>query len=241
MTNTNPSAQASAPLLLIVDETRITADIDKTFFLEAGFRVTIAASTVEIVNTVSEQCVDLMLIDVDFSKGQGLSILSKVKHSSKNPDLKVLATSVVGSPEVRAAAQKSGANSFLAKPAPRQKILNEVKALTSLAVRDAERIQQSLVVDLSWDGRSLKAVSLDVSEDGIHLSASHDTPDVGVRLGMRIHLENNFVVEVEGKVVRHTKEGFGVRFFELARNSKRELDKFLLEHSMESRASQYYL
>ncbi len=239
---TNQQNANELPLVLLVDDTRVTSDIDKSFFVNAGFRVLQAASATEVTHLVTENDVHLLMVDVSFGKDQGLAVMQHARKVSRNKDIKVLVTTIVGTAEMRAAAQKAGVDSFLVKPAPSQKVLKEVKALTSLAARDSERIREQLKVNLKWAGKTVEARSLDVSEDGIHLTVVSAAPAVGTDLELEIFIDDVAqAISAEGKVVRHTKEGFGVRFAELGRNAKRALDKFILARSMESRVSQYYL
>ena len=242
MTEKQENAQV-APLLLLVDDTRVTADIDKAFFVEAGFRVLVATTLREILDIVAQNQVNLIMIDAAFGKWQGVVVAEQARKASANNAVNLLITSVVDTIELRKAAEKAGASGFLLKPAPRQKVLKEVKALTSLVARDSERVPEHLNVKMSWGSHNdVGAWSLDVSEDGIHLASNNSSPEVGSLLNLNIAMgENGAVVSVDGTVVRHTKEGFGVRFSELSRNAKRALDKFLLAHSIESRATKYYL
>jgi DNA-binding response OmpR family regulator len=241
MTNQNENTN-ELPLVLLVDDTRVTADIDKSFFVNAGFRVLLAASPVEVNEIVARHDVHLVMVDVSFAKEQGLAVMQQVRKFSRNKNVKVLVTTIVGTGEMRASVQKAGADGFLVKPAPTQKVLKEVKALTSLAARDSERIRENLNVTLKWAGKTVSARSLDLSEDGIHLTVESAFPEVGTELELNIFIDDaGSSVAAQGKVVRHTKEGFGVRFEELGRNAKRALDKFILAHSLESRVSQYYL
>ena len=242
MTGTDDTKlDALSPLVLIVDDTRITADIDRNFIVLSGFRVLVAACLEEVIDFVKEHPIDLLMIDVAFAKDKGLDVLSEARRLSCNSDMKILVTSMTGSGEIRAKAEKAGADLFLVKPAPRQKVLKEIKALTSLAARDSERIRESLDVRMKLEGEtSRNAHSLDISEDGIHLACEGAKPSVGAAISMEIRVESG-LLNVDGSVVRHTNEGFGVRFAELGRNAKRALDKFILAHSMEAKASRYYL
>lgn len=231
----------SSPLVLIVDDTRITADIERNFIVLSGFRVLVASSLQEVLDLVKEHAIDLIMIDVAFAKDKGLDVLSEARRLSCNSAMKALVTSMTSSNAVREKAEKSGADHFLVKPAPRQKVLKEIKALTSLAARDFERIKESLNVRLKLEDNTFRnAHSLDISEDGIHLGCDGVKPALGAAISMEISVESG-LLNVSGSVVRHTTEGFGVRFDELTRTAKRALDKFILAHSMEAKASRYYL
>jgi DNA-binding response OmpR family regulator len=242
MTETDDTrSEKVSPLVLIVDDTRITADIDRNFFVLSGFRVLVAATLDEVLDLVKSSPIDLVMVDLAFAKDKGLELVQEVRRVSCYAGMKVMVTSISASAEARNKAIKAGADVFLTKPAPRQKVLKEIKALTSLTARDSERVRQSLLVSLSIGGKGQPgAHSLDISEDGIHLAGAGEKPAVGQVLEMKIDV-GDAEVSVSGTVVRHTPEGFGVRFSELGRNAKRALDKFILAHSMEEKASRYYL
>jgi CheY-like chemotaxis protein len=231
------------PLILLVEEHKITADIERDYFLGAGFRILVAHTVDEMRTLVAENSVDLLMIDVGFGRDKGLLLLEQARRSGKNPGMKVLVSSVVGSPEIRSAAMKAGADGFLAKPAPRPKILKEIKGLVSQKSRDSERIRKNFEVEVAVkNGAPLRLQSLDLSEDGIHLQAVSDFPAVGSSVSLTLHLpECADPVVLDGVVVRHTAEGLGVKFVAVSRSAKRHIDKFLLAHTMEGRATAYYL
>lgn len=238
--------QEALPALLLVDDHHVTAEIERNYFASVGFRVHAATTATDVEQIVKTHDIDLMIIDLNFSKEQGLRTLQVAKKVSRNPRLKAIVTSVVGLPALRKTAYEAGADEFLVKPAPRPKVLKEIKKLTSQKTRDTERVKQSIELAYLLGGTRFVARTLDLSGDGVHLSASHlpedGRPAIGSEITLSIILgKGEKALQVPGTVVRHTAEGFGVKFGDLGRLVKRQLDKYLLRFSMEHKASQYYL
>lgn len=238
----SPATQAS---VLVVDDHPVTADLERAYLASVGFKVFVASSAAQVMKIVRNEQIDLMIIDLQFEKGAGATVLKSAKRSSANADIKVIATSVVGTPATKRAAEEAGSDSFLLKPAPRPKVLKELKALTSLKSRDTERVKKKLLLTYHIKGKLCSAATLDISADGVHLTPSGKSkfmPDVGTEIVLTLPLaENSKALTIDGTVVRHTAEGFGVRFAELGKVAQRQLDKFILTHSLEQKTSKYYL
>ena len=235
------------PLILLVDDHHVTAEIERSYFGSVGFRVVLATNSQDVERIVREQDVDLIMIDVSFARDQGLKLVSHIKKQARNAHLKIIVTSVVGLPALRKNAEDAGADQFLTKPAPRPKILREIKRLTDQKARGGERVKQELHIQYSFENKNEAALTLDLSIDGVHLahfgkSLQNKYPSVGSSISLTLDLDpKEKPLVVTGQVVRHTQEGFGVKFDELSKNSRRILDKYTLKFSMEHRASQFYL
>lgn len=232
-------------VVLVVDDHPVTADMERAYLGSVGFQVLVATDKQEALRMVRENEVDLVIVDMSFGKNQGLSVIQDARRSSKNKEIKFIATSVVGTPANRKSAEKAGAEGFIAKPAPRPKVLKEIKKLVAMKARDTERVKQNLAVELVIGKQKDTASTLDISSEGVHLAFSKKNkkvPAVGTSIELFIPLsKDSKPIEISGEVVRHTAEGFGVRFVEMNKLAQRQLDKFLLTYSMEQRASKYYL
>lgn len=235
------------PSILLVDDHQVTADIERAYFAGVGFRVLLATTPADAESIVRQEHVDLIMIDVEFARKQGLKVMQAARRVSKNDKIKALVTSLVGSPEVRKQALAAGADGFFTKPAPRPKVLKEIKKMTEQKTRGSERIKQSLQIRCVVEGgeETVQARSLDISSEGMHLQladAQRSKPRMGAKVTLQFSLGGKEKpLSIAGDVVRHTQEGFGVKFGALNTIQSRQLDKYLLKFSMEHRASQYYL
>jgi|GEM_PF-669630 len=239
-----PGEPAAQSTILLADDTQVTVEIERAYFASVGFRVVVASNPKQVEDLVRSESIDLLMIDVNFARDQGLGTVRAARRASRNDQMKILVTSILSNPTLRKNAEAHGADDFLVKPAPRPKVLMEIKKLTSQAARHGERIRRSLDVTCRVGPVSFLATTLDLSSDGMHLVAKNDItrPDVGATVSVEIQLgKSDKPLILEGSIVRHTQEGFGLRFGEVGKNTRRALDKFLLRFSMEHRASQYYL
>jgi len=233
----------SAPVtLLLIEDVSVTADIERSYFASVGFNVIAASCVVDSENHIIREWVDVVIVDAGFARRKGIDMIPILKKSSLNPDVKVIVTSVSGEIGLKKSATAAGASAFIVKPAPRPRYLKEIKKLSSQKVRDTERVHQTLEVELS-DGRdSLRALTLDVSSEGIHLALDGKViaPGIGVIMQMSFTVEGK-ALRVQGQVVRHTPKGVGIKFVNMGVQAQRLLDKFLLRYSMEQQASHFYL
>lgn len=237
------TGQETAPVtLLLIEDVSVTAEIERSYFASVGFNVIAGGSVAEAEAVIGREWVDIVIIDAAFARKKGIDLIPVLRKGARNKDVKVIVTSVSGDVTLKKAATNAGASAFIVKPAPRPRYLKEIKKLSAQKARDTERIHQTLAVDVGWNGKHLRATTLDLSSEGIHLSLEGQPS--GVELGAKIQL--NFEVEgkalkIEGEVVRHTPKGIGVRFTGVGAQAQRLLDKFLLRFSIEHQASHFYL
>jgi len=239
-----PGEPEPQPTLLLVDDTPVTVEIERSYFVSVGFKVVIASTPAQVEDAVRAQAIDLVMIDVNFAREQGLATVRAARRASRHEGMKILVTSILSNPQMRKKALEFGADDFLVKPAPRPKVLREIKKLTSQASRGGERVRQEVDVRCTLGAMNFAATTLDLSSDGMHLNPTKGakSPDVGTPIGVEIRLgRNEKPLHLQGTVVRQTQEGFGVRFEDSPKLSRRTLDKYLLRFSMEHRASQFYL
>ncbi len=236
------------PRILLVDEHVVTAEIERSYLIGVGFDVALATEADEAQKLIGSQSFDLIMVDTGFRGDQGVETLKALKSKSKNPEVKSIVTGLSFPPPLKKKVREAGADELFVKPAPRPQVLKEIKKLTSSASRNNERVAHVLSLVLKWEDSILSCQTLDLSSDGVHLSLVNKSrqnlqpPPVGAKVEMDIQLtEKDGLSRVMGEVMRHTKEGFGVRFTHLKKSDQKKLDKYMLRHSLEQAASHYYL
>lgn len=228
--------------LLLIEDVSVTAEIERSYFASVGFNVVAGGNVAEAESVIAREWVDIVIIDAAFARRKGIELIPLLLKSARNKEVKVIVTSVSGDVTLKKAATAAGASAFIVKPAPRPRYLKEIKKLSAQKARDTERIYQSLEVEVAWNKKSLKAVALDVSSEGIHLAvnAGSNVIELGAPIQLSFTIEGKSI-KLQGEVVRHTPKGVGVRFVGVGAQAQRLLDKFLLRYSMEHQASHFYL
>ncbi|MEN9808479.1 MAG: Response regulator receiver domain [Pseudomonadota bacterium] len=228
--------------LLLIEDVSVTAEIERSYFASVGFNVVAGGNVAEAESVIARDWVDIVIIDAAFARRKGIELIPLLLKSARNKEVKVIVTSVSGDISLKKAATAAGASAFIVKPAPRPRYLKEIKKLSAQKARDTERVYQSLEVEVAWNKKSLKAVALDVSSEGIHLAvdAGSSVIELGAPIQLSFSIEGKSL-KLQGEVVRHTPKGVGVRFVGVGAQAQRLLDKFLLRYSMEHQASHFYL
>lgn len=228
--------------LMLIEDASVTAEIERSYFASVGFNVVTGSTLSEAQAAIAREWVDIVIIDAGFARQKAIEAIPLLRKAARNADVKIIVTSVSGDIALKKSASAAGAHAFIVKPAPRPRYLKEIKKLSAQKARDTERIQQSIEVELSWKNKVLKAKTLDLSSEGIHLevNSKSDVIELGTGLQLSLNVEGK-ILKIQGEVVRHTPKGVGIRFVGVGAQVQRQLDKFLLRYSIEHHASQFYL
>lgn len=232
--------------ILLVDEHPITAEIERTYLISVGFEVALASDIEDALAKIKSASFDLVMIDVNFRGDKGVETLKALKKQSQNSALKSIVSGLAFPPPLKKKVREAGADEIFIKPVPRQQVLKDIKRLTEGIVRGTERIAHSLRLVLRWGQDIQSCHTLDVSSEGLHLTTEQKAggikPKIGTQVEMDIQLtDKEALSRVLGEVVRHTSDGFGVRFQKLKKADQKKLDKYILKHSLEHAASHFYL
>ena len=125
-------------VLIIDDEASIRESLQTLLELE-GFHVDTAASGEEGLAHISEQPVDLVLLDFALPDRNGLEILKDIRD--RDPNLAVIMITAYGTVENAVAAMQGGANNFIQKPWDNEKLLADVRAVVGQRRAEEENIQ----------------------------------------------------------------------------------------------------
>jgi CheY-like chemotaxis protein len=230
--------------ILLVDEHAVTAEIERNYLSSVGFEVSLATDTEQAMSKIAAESFDLIMIDTNFRGDKGVETLRVLKARSSNPAVKSIISGLSFPPPLKQKARDAGADEIFIKPVPRPQVLKELKKLLANEVRVNERISHALNLVLKWNEAVQNCTTLDLSAEGVHLSAlkGSQRPEIGAMVEMDIQLtQSESLSKVQGEVMRHTAEGFGVRFQKLKKTDQKKLDKYILRHSLEHAASHFYL
>ena len=123
------------PHVLVAEDNVLVADAMRLLFEETGHRVTTAGTIVDVVRAASTDPVDLLLLDLGLSDGDGLDVLDQLRERHTLPRV-VVALTGRDEPEVIARCKESGCREVLLKPVPVAALLR--KSREWLEGRDAE-------------------------------------------------------------------------------------------------------
>jgi CheY-like chemotaxis protein len=105
------------PHVLVAEDNALVAGAMRLLFEETGHRVTTAGTIVEVVEAAASDRVDLLLLDLGLSDGDGLEVLSILGARGFLPRVSVALTGR-DEPEVIERCMAAGCREVLLKPVP---------------------------------------------------------------------------------------------------------------------------
>ena len=116
----------SSPHLLIVDDDREIRELLSRFLRKHGFRVSVAVDGREMRKALTEQAIDLVVLDLMLPGEDGLSVCRRLRSDSTIP---VIMLTAMGEEIDRIIGLEMGADDYLAKPFNPRELLARIKAV----------------------------------------------------------------------------------------------------------------
>ena len=114
------------PHVLVAEDNALVADAMRLLFEETGHRVTTAGTIVEVVAAAVSDPVDLLLLDLGLSDGDGLEVLAQLRERGALPRVNVALTGR-DEPEVIERCKAAGCREVLLKPVPVVELLRKAR------------------------------------------------------------------------------------------------------------------
>jgi two-component system, chemotaxis family, chemotaxis protein CheY len=117
-----------ATILIVDDNSTIQRVIGMTLRKE-GHETFSAGNGLEALEFLSEQQVDLAIVDIAMPEMDGLTLLRHLRQDSQFDTMPILMLTASGQDDDRIRARQEGANGFLSKPAGSWELVETVKNL----------------------------------------------------------------------------------------------------------------
>ncbi|PWE52634.1 DNA-binding response regulator [Metarhizobium album] len=139
MTTKTPLSDDAAHLLVVDDDTRIRALLNR-YLVEQGFRITVAADAAEARRKLNGLDFDLIILDVMMPGESGLSLTQSLTAIKKVP---IILLTALAESAARIAGLEAGADDYLPKPFdPRELVLRINNILRRNVPSGAPKIEQ---------------------------------------------------------------------------------------------------
>jgi CheY-like chemotaxis protein len=112
------------PHVLVAEDNALVADAMRLLFEETGHRVTTTASIADTVAAASNDRVDLLLLDLGLSDGDGLAVLAELGSRDSLPRVTVALTGR-DEPEIIDRCLAAGCRETMLKPVPVGELLRK--------------------------------------------------------------------------------------------------------------------
>lgn len=122
------------PLVLVVDDNKITTKLLNRYLTAAGFTVTEAYDGVECLEKVEEQIPDAIVLDVMMPRLDGYETVKRLRAEPKFANIPVVIVTALNDVANQVKAIEAGADDFLSKPIEDKLLIAKVRLLTSLSI-----------------------------------------------------------------------------------------------------------
>jgi two-component system chemotaxis response regulator CheY len=110
-------AEEAATRVLVVDDSSLARRYYRAALERAGFSVEEALNGIEGIEKLLEGRFDLVIVDVNMPKMDGITFLSEMRaRPAPTGSVPALVTSTEAGPQDKEAARRAGANFYLVKP-----------------------------------------------------------------------------------------------------------------------------
>ncbi len=150
----------SRPLILVVDDNKITTKLLRRYLEGNGFDVIDAADGVECLERVEERMPDAIIMDVMMPRMDGFETVSRLKSAEHTKHIPVAIVTALNDLSTQVKAVEAGADDFLTKPIDEKLILTKASLLTSLSTARKTIITLRGVVEAFTHGQRERALEL---------------------------------------------------------------------------------
>lgn len=119
---------AEMSILIIDDDESVIRSLG-TYLRKAGYKVLAAMDGVQAMMTAQKEQPDLIIMDIMMPGGDGLTVLDRLRVSTKTMTTPVIIISAYGEEDIAIKAEQHGASKFFRKPYDIHELLKTVEDL----------------------------------------------------------------------------------------------------------------
>jgi two-component system, cell cycle response regulator len=228
------------PKILLVDDTRLVLELEKSFLKLSHVEVLTAMNGAEALELIRKDPPDLIFMDMNMPLMDGLACCTELKADPFLCSIPVIMLTTAGREGDRERAQQAGCDDFLTKPIDRREFLEKARRYTDAVDRRDLRVPCQFPVIFLLGKTPIGAQAMDIGDGGVFL-ASHEPVRHGapVKLALYLPEAKPTLRELTGKIAWINEDGkrvnptlppgFGVEFLDLE-----ETERSALKHLVDS-------
>jgi two-component system cell cycle response regulator len=226
------------PKILLVDDTRLVLELEKSFLKLSDLEVQTAMNGVEALELIRMDPPDLIFMDMNMPDMDGVACCTILKGDPFLCSIPLVMLTTAGREGDRERAMRAGCDDFLTKPVERREFLEKARKYTDAVERRDVRIPCHSPVIFLLGKSPIGAEVMDTGEGGVFI-ATHEPVRQESRIKLALYLPevNPFLMEVTGRVAWLNQEGkrvnptlppgFGMEFLDLGERERAALKLFV--------------
>jgi len=210
--------------ILLVDDTELFLDLEKSYLDRSSFTVTTARSGPEALGAIRSNRPTLVILDLLMPGMDGDEVCTKIKSDPLTNTIPIIMVSSDQDPQLRERCFAAGCDAYVPKPLKRDELLEAIEKTIVIAKRRYPRIPTHILSDAWHGGQYMQLWIHSISKGGIFLEMEpppliKDELDVTFSLpGIEEKLKAKVITRWQGVIREGSPPGVGCQFIEIDNN-----------------------
>lgn len=224
--------------IVLVEDSEVLRELERSFVSRADCALVTAKTGPELLEAVRRERPALVLLDVNPTGADGLSLCRAIKD---DPQLRATPVVFVSLPIEHDRCREAGADGFVSRPASRARLLEALRRFVPAVERSSDRVPVVLRVDYRGrHGQEGFGFTKDLSAEGLFLKTRErfELAEV-LELVFSLPVPGGRSIRAAGRVVRnadagadpHAVAGAGIAFHRLSAGDHLEISRFVRERA----------
>jgi signal transduction histidine kinase/CheY-like chemotaxis protein len=149
--------------ILIVEDSRVQAEILKHILESKGYLTTVAENGRNALEHISQKKPDLIISDVIMPVMNGYDLCKEIKQENSTRDIPLILLTALSDSKDVALALQSGADNFITKPYQSEYLIKRVKSILEKPVDHVESLPETKPIKFSHSGKTYQ-ITMDRSK-----------------------------------------------------------------------------
>jgi len=219
------------PKILLVDDTRLVLELEKSFLKLSDVEVLTAMNGVEALELIRKDPPDLIFMDMNMPAMDGVACCTLLKADPFLCAIPVIMLTTAGREGDRERAMKAGCDDYLTKPVDRHEFLEKARKYTDAVDRRDARVPCQFPAIFLLADSPIGAQVMDVGDGGVFIATREPVrQDALIKLAMYFPVANPVLKELGGRIAWLNEDGkrvnptlppgFGVEFVDLEESDR---------------------
>jgi len=196
--------------ILLVDDTRLFLELEKSFLKLSPVKILTASNGEEALEIARKERPDLVFMDIHMPGMGGAACCGEMKSDPALRTIPVVMVTASGKEEDLEICRQAGCDGYVTKPIDRRRFLEKARSYLDAIDRREQRIPYRAPVICTLDGFSFTGTSEDLSLGGVYV-ASGTVPREKCELALEIRITGPASTTVKARGVVAWENGPGKR------------------------------
>ena len=207
--------------ILLVDDTELFLDLEKSYLNRSSFNITTARSGPDALVAIRSNRPTLVILDLLMPGMDGDEVCTRIKSDPLTNTIPIIMVSSGENPDLEQRCYAAGCDAFVSKPLKREELLDAIEKTIVIAKRKFPRIPTHLLSDAWHGGQYMELWIHSISRGGVFLEME-PAPPVGDELditftlpGVEDKIKAKTAVRWQGTLREGSPPGIGCQFIEI--------------------------